>query len=322
VHIPYTLDLTEAGNLYACRCLALDLVQASNLDLAPLRRLSAEIAADLSLRHYLAQEHVSYNTLGAEPFSHPDRNEIILGKRLCHLANTSIGRKAHIDRVKGNPALLLSAPASVPEAALTSERWGYQDLLIFALTLAMPKLARGASGKAQTGDKADHFIYVLPGSWRKARLKGESFNLAIQSACDGEIALELGGQAGNHDFISQTIRLPSRQSVRIAQRFTRLAYISIRHMPTATISLHDPGHQHPLHITPDRWGNLGVDGIEIILVGYIEAGEFRRRAQRIRPSARPWEFDSYPSPGFSLPMQDLLPLPGLITWLRNIQESG
>ena len=63
VHIPYTPDLTEAGNLYACRCLALDRVQANNLDLAPLRRLSAEIAADLSLRRYLAQERISHKLL-------------------------------------------------------------------------------------------------------------------------------------------------------------------------------------------------------------------------------------------------------------------
>ena len=322
VHIPYTPDLTEAGNLYACRCLAIDLVQASNLDLAPLHSLSAEIAADLSLRRYLAQEHISFKTLGAEPFTHPDRNEIILGGRPCHLINALMWRKAHITRIKGNPAELLTAPASVPVAALTSERWGYQDLLVFAFTLAMPMLARGSSSKAQAEGKADYLIYIMPGSWRKASLKGALPGLTLQSASDGEIALELGGQMSNRDFESRDLLLTSAQPATEIQGFTRLAYISTRHAPTATISVHDPRHQRVLHITPDRWANLGVDGVEIILAGYIEVGEFRRHAQRFRLSARPREFYDSSSPSFSIPIQDLLPLPGFITWLRGIQESS
>ena len=320
VHIPYTPDLTETGNLYACRCLALDLVQASNLDLAPMRRLSAEIAAELSLRRYLAQEHIQFKSLDAGHFTHPDRNEITLGGRPCHVINALMRRKAHITRIKGNPAELLSAPASVPEAALASERWAYEDLLIFAFTQAVPKLARGASGKAQAEGRADYFIYVLPGSWRKASLKGASLDIAIQSASD--VTLELGGQTSNRDFERQELHLPSSQPAKTVQGLTRLAYISTRHAPTTTISIHDPRQQRTLHITPDRWGNLGVDGVEIILAGYIEVGEFRRRAYRLRSFVRPWEFDSITLPILSIRIQDLLPLPQLVAWLRGIQESS
>jgi hypothetical protein len=322
VHIPYTPDLTEAGILYACRCLALDRVQASNLDLAPLRRLSAEIAADLSLRRYLAQEHISYKILDAEPFTHPDRNEIILGGRPCHVINTLIRRKEQIDRIEGNPAMLLPTPASLPEAALTSERWGYQDLLIFTFTLTKPKLARGASSIVQTDGKTDYLIYILPKSWRNTRIEFATLGLEIQNASNGEVTLELGGQTSNRDFVSQFIRLPSRQSVIAVQGFSRLAYLGTRHAPTATISLHDRRRQHSLHIPSDHWGNLEVDGVEIILAGYIEVGEFRRRAHRPRHSALPREIDGYPSQGPSIPIQDLLPLPELIAWLRRIQGTN
>ena len=322
VHLPFTPDLTETGNLYACRCLALDLAQASNLDLAPLRRLSAEIAADLSLRRYFAQEHISIKFLDASPFTHPDRNEIILGGRPCHVLNASMARKAHIDHIKDDPAVLLAAPACVPSAALASESWGYQDLLIFTFTLAVPKLAREASGKGRAVGNADFYIYILPGSWRKARMNGAFTDLTLQNASNDEVTLELGGQTANRDFLRLELLLPSRQSGIAAQGFTRLAYILTHHVPTATISVFDQKNKRALHITPDRWGNLGVDGVEIILAGYLEVGEFRRRASRLRPSAHHWVFDHTSSPYLSIPIQELLPLPGLVAWLRSLQGSS
>jgi hypothetical protein len=321
VYIPYTPDLTEAGNLYACRCLALDLVQASNLDLAPLRRLSAEIAADLSLRRYLAQQHISIKFLDTEPFTHPDRTETILGGRPCHVINALIARKSYIDRIKGNPEALLSAPASVPETTLSSERWGYQDLLIFTITVGMPKASGQSSNEAEAKSDLEYLIYIMPETWQKNSLKGVSLDLATQSSSDGEIALEFGGQASNRDFVSQNIRLPLNLSETPAHRFTRLAYLSTRHKPTTTISIHDPRYKRTLHITPSQWSSLWIDGGKIILAGYIEVGEFRRRAHRFRPSAHTWKFDYPAPPSLSIPTQDLLPLPQLIAWLRWIQES-
>jgi hypothetical protein len=322
VHIPYPSDLTEAGNLYACRWLALDFVRASNLDLAPLRRLSAEIAADLSLRRYLAQEHIPFNFVETEPFTHPDRNEIILGRRPCHVINAWIARKSHIDRLQGSPAALLSAPACVSEAAIASEKWGYQDLLIFAFALAVPKLARQAISNAQAEGNSDYRIYILPKSWRNASYEATIPGLAIQSASDGEITLELGGQTIHRDFVSQTLQLAPSQSAMAVQGFTRLAYLSTRQALTATISVHNIKLNRTLRITPDQWGNLWIDGVEIVLAGYIEVGDFRRRARRFRPSARHWELACSSPPSLSLPIQDLLPLPQLVAWLHRIQESS
>ncbi len=322
VHIPYTDDLTQAGTLYASRCLALDLVQASNQDLTSLRCLSAEVAADLSLKRYFAQEHISYKVLEAEPFTHPDRNEIILGGRPCHVINAWIARKAHIHRIKDNPAVLLPAPACVPEATITSEKWGYQDLLIFTFTLAVPTPARQASSNAKVEENKDYLIFVLPESWRNVRSEGTISGLVMQSASDGEIALELGGQTIHHDFLSQNLQVSRRQPAMVIQGFTRLVYIATRQKIIATISIHNPKYNRALHITPDRWGSLGLDGDEILLAGYIEVGEFRRRAHRFRPSARLGEFGYNPSASLSISLQDLLPLPQLVAWLRSIQESS
>ena len=188
--------------------------------------------------------------------------------------------------------------------------------------MALPRLARGVPGKAQAVGSTDFLIYILPASWRKTGLKGVLTDLVVQSASDSEIAIELGGQRANNDFERQELHLPSGQTIMTVQGLTRLAYISTRHAPTVTISLREPRNNRTLHITPDRWGNLGVHGVEIILAGYLEVGEFRRRAHRLRPSAHPWEFDPDAPLSLSIPIQDLLPLPQLIAWLRGIQRSS
>jgi hypothetical protein len=301
VCIPSTSDLTLAGIHYACSSLALDQVQASNLRLNPLRELSAEIAAELSLRRYLGQEHISYNALKAEPFTHPERSEIILGGRPCHVINTSIVRRWDLRRIEASLAALLIMPACAPESALLSEKWGYQDLLIFTFTLNSPKLA---------GSNLDYLIYIFTEAWRNAKIGGKTPGFTLQNASDNEIAIVLGGRATHRAHVTQTVRLPPRQPVIVAEDFTNLVYLSTRQSFVATISAHHPTLNRTLRISSDRWGSLWVDGVEIFLAGYIEAGEFRRYARR------------FASQYLSLPVHDLLPLPQLITWLRALQKNS
>jgi hypothetical protein len=320
VHIPYTSDLTLAGNLYACRSLALGRVRASNLHLNPLRNLSDEIAAELSLRRYLAGEHISFKALEGGPFTHPERREIMLGGRPCHVINTAIAHKQRLRRIQARPSALLHIFACVPEAALNSEKWGYQDLLIFTFTLGEPKPAIPVPGKAQAGRKLDYLIYIFPEAWRNARLGGPTPGITLQNAGDKEITVEVCGLDSNRDHVNRAIRLPPHQPV-VAEGFTNLAYLSTQRVLLATISVHLPTLNRTLRISPDLWGNLGLDGTEIVLAGYIEAGEFRRHARRLHAPDRPRESEHPLSQNLSLPVQDLLPLPQLITWLRAVQKT-
>jgi hypothetical protein len=108
----------------------------------------------------------------------------------------------------------------------------------------------------------------------------------------------------------------------VAESFTSLAYLASWQAINSPVSVHDPKRKRTLSITPDRWANLWVDGVEIILAGYIEVGEFRRRARRILPSEHPRDTAHLPSQSLSLPVQELQPLPQFISWLRFIQESS
>ncbi len=322
VRLPYPPDLIQAGILYACRSLAVGLVQASNLRLDPLRCLSAEVAADLSLRRYLAQEHIPFKTLETEPFSKPERSEIILGGRPCHIINALIAHRSYVHRIAASPEALLSAPACVPEAALASESWGYQDLLIFVFTLAVPRLARQASSSAQTGGDLDYLIYIFPQSWGNAGSGRTILDITIQNESDSEITLELGGEAANHDYASQSLQLPPRQSANAAKSFTSLAYLASRQSITTQVSVHNPKRIRSLRITPDRWVNLWADGLGIILAGYIEVGEFRRLARRMHPYGHAWDKTHLSSQSLSLTVQELQPLPQFLSWLRLFQESN
>jgi hypothetical protein len=322
VRIPYTPDLTRAGILYGCRSLALGLVRANNLHLELLRNLSAEIVAELSLRRYLTQEHISFKLLEAEPFSQPERSEIILGGRPCHVINTSITRRSHLRSIANNSEALLDAPACVPEAALTSEKWRYQDLLIFTFTLAAPNLATQVSNSSQADSGSDHLIYILPVAWQNVGLRGIISNLAIQNSSDELVTLELGGRAANRIYMTQAVHLLPRQSVTVVADFTSLSYLTTRQALNTVISVYNPQLNRTLRITPNRWSNLWVDGIGVILAGYFEVGEFRRFARRLRPSDRTLESYNSKSPSLSLMLKDLLPLPQLVAWLRTIQVSS
>ena len=318
VHLPYTPDLTQAGILYSCRSLALDLIQASNLRLEPLRQQIADTAAEVAFHRLLSEHHLPFKTIPAARFSQPDRFEVMLGGRRCHLVNSLIAHSSSLRRLESEPEYLLSAPARIPEMELTSERMNYQDLLIFAFTLALTRPGWDEIRQSQNTQPSLQLIYIFPKIWRNPTRSQTIGPLTFLNESDEEITLDLGGSGMDHKYLSKKLRLFPRKRTVIIEDFATLAYLSTQQVPTGKISVHSERTHRSLQIPRHRWANLWLDGVEIILAGYAEIGEFRRQARHLHSINHAWEDLSTPSPAVFLPLVDLHPLLELLAWMKAL----
>ncbi len=317
IHLPYTPDLTEGGIAYAVRSLHYTYDRMGGSPFDRLRRIVAGVAVELALRRYLTGQAVPFDVKGATPFTDPDRYDVSLGGRRCDLKSFLITHRAQISEIQRNPEIVLAAPALVPLDQHAGSSHADDDLYLFAFLCGLIAASQADLKKALAARNACYLIHVMPDAWGRPQAWTPLGPLALKSEAETPLVVELAGQDETRAFLTRTVELAPRKRVEVNAPFFALSSIHVTSLPAARIGVRSPQRKETHLIAPREWGNIWVYGMEILLVGYLTRGEFRRRAGLIRPGSRVFQYDKTRTRNLGLPMAELKPLDDLMARVKE-----
>jgi hypothetical protein len=321
IRLPYTPDLTTAGAAYACRSLAHTYDRMGGGEFKRLRRIAAGIAVELAFRRHLGAGGVPFDTLGATPFTDPDKYDIALGGRKCDVKSYLIYHKGRIREMSADPARLLNAEALVPVDQVNSDHLPDDGLYVFGFLAALVTDTQADLARAVAAEQPILMIHPMPGKWAHPPHWQTLGELAAKTDAPAGMRLEIGGQDSAHKFASLPVALPPGTRVSAGAGWHAVSYLASRELPAGTVGIHSPTLGETHLAQAGEWGNIWLYGMEMILTGYIKRGEFRRRARRLPAGARVFQYPQTRTENFCLPMKELYPLPALFTRARNWAEK-
>jgi len=316
LHLPYTPDLTESGIVYACRSLVTTSERMGSSPLDNLRRIVGGVVAELAFRRTLSEQDIPFSVLGAAPFTHPERYNVLLGGHRCNLKSFLITRRPLITQLRRDPALVLQAPALVPLDQFTAEGHKPDDLYLFAFLLGLVAAARVDVDRAVTAGQPVYLIHPLPDEWAHPANWLPLEKLALKSECEMPIRVEIGGQNAEREFVTATLELPPKKRMLVEKSIHSLAYIHVARRPEARIGLHSPARREAYILQPVDWGNIWVYGMDILLTGWLTYEEYRRKAKVLNAGMRTLQYDRTPVKSLFVPMAELNPLRPLFERVR------
>jgi hypothetical protein len=337
LHLPYTPDLTEGGIAYACRSLTTTHNRMSDYPVDRMRRIVAGVAAELAFRRTLFEQDIPFDVLGATPFTHPDRYNILLGGHRCELKIFLITRRQQIALLRQDPALVLKAPALVPLDQFAAEGHKPDDIYLFGFLLGVVAAAREDEDRATAAGQPACLIHPLPDEWARPANWVPLEKLALKSECEASLCVEIGGQnAGSRtlsenrdrlrvagtgtilrEFVTATLELPPKKRVLVEQSFYSLAYVHALRKPEARIGLHSPARGEAYIVSPHEWGNIWVYGMDILLTGWLTHEEFRRKAKVLNAGMSTFQFAHTRVKNLLVPMAELYPLAPLLAHVKE-----
>ncbi len=272
IHIPYTRDLTEAGIAYALRSLPSTYNRAGGNPYDKLRRTVAGVAVELAFRRHLSEQNIPFDVKGAAPFTDPNRYDVLLGGRRCHIQSFFISRRDQISEMKRNPEVILNAPALVPSDQNAAEGHLDSDIYLFAFLSGLIAASQEDLKKAVGAGQPHYLVHTMPDSWMKPSQWNPLGALVVKSEAEEEIMLELGGQVEGRETRPLEVEIPPRRRVEIQNDFFALAYIRIKTQPSARVGIRC-SQQDELHLVgASDWGNIWVYGMDILLAGFLTRG--------------------------------------------------
>lgn len=311
VNLAYTPDLTQAGITYALRSLPFTYDRMGGLPVDRLRRIVVGVAVELAFRRLLGERGIPHDTLGATPFTDPDRYDVALGGRRCDLKSYLIFNKKDIRRLRRDPALFLQASALVPADQADSNHFSDEDIYIFAFVTALLTRERAELDRAIAAGQPHFLIHPMPGSWARPGRWASLQPLTLKSASSRSLQLELGGQGHDRNFCDERLILDREAGARPGLDFHTLVYLHVDQIPDGWLSVHSQSCGKPYRILPADWGNIWVYGMEIVLVGYMRRGEFRREAEILPAGSRVLQYARTRTRNLALPTAALHPLADL-----------
>ena len=318
--LPYTPDLTQAGIAYACRSLPHTYNRMGGSPIYRLRRIVAGKAVELAFRRHLGKEGVPFDTLGATPFTDPDRYDVALGGRRCDIKSFQIFDKAKILQARRDPEYILSAAALVPSDQLASDHLNDTDLYIFAFVHALITQDENDLKRAIAAGQPVSLIYPFPAAWAQPDPWRSLGSLALKTDLPSAITLELGGQDSQRSFQTEELTLLPRTRQKAKRDYYSLAYLHAPYAPEGRVGIHSPELAQTRLIQAEEWGNIWVYGMEIILAGYMTRGEFRRRARDLPANSRVLQYPRTRTHNGFLPVRRLRPLAGLFERAKEWEE--
>jgi hypothetical protein len=316
IHLPYTPDLSEGGITYTCQSLTRHTHRMGSSSAGYLRRLAAGVAVELALRRYLSGQAIPFKVRSATPFSDPDHYSVSLGGHRCEVVSYLISRCPQIALLRKDPALLLQAPALLPVDQFASEDHQPNDLTLFAFLIGWTAAAREDTKKAIAAGQPFHLIHPLPESWARPSPWAPLERLSLKSECAAPVNIEIGGQDARRTFVTARLELPPRQRVLVEQDFHSLAYVHALRPPEARIGLHSPARGDPYIIQPHEWGDIWIDGKEILLAGWLTHEEFRQKATLLNAGMPVFQFARTREKNLLVPVAELNPLGILLEKVR------
>lgn len=320
IRLPYTPDLTEGGIAYACRSLAHTYNRMGSAPFNRLRRIVAGVAVELAFRRYLHEQNVSFDVLGATPFTEPDRYDIALGCHHCDLKSYFLSRRRQISLLRRQPERALQAQALVPLDQFLAEGHRLDDIYLFAFLLGLTAASRQEMARAQAAGHPLYLVHPMPESWSRPASWRPLERLTLKSECEETLVVELGGQDAERDFVTWSGEAPPRRRIVPSCEFYTLAYVHVQRLPTARLGLYSPVCGAPYLIHPRDWGNIWIYGMEIWLIGWLTYEQFRAKASALAAGAVTFQYARTRTKNLALPMSELQPVQPLLARLKK-QEA-
>lgn len=308
IHLLYTPDLTQAGIQYACQSLPYTYNRMRISDPDRLRRIIAGVGVELAFRRWLSEQNIPFDTLGATPFTQPDRYDVAINGQRIDIKSAVFNHRKRIQSLRENPALLLGAHALIPVDQLLSEHYSDRDIYVFAFVNALFAPNRTDSEKLVAAGKPVYWMYALPEAWSHGGQWQSLGEIALKCDTTSAVQLELGGQGATRAFLGEAINLAPRCRTTAGQNFYRLAYVHTVNLPDGPVGLHSPTLKETLLIQPEQWSNVWVYGIEIYYTGYMTRREFRQKSQKLVAGSKVFQYDRTRTDNFALPVGQLRPL--------------
>lgn len=322
LRLSYTRDLTEGGIAYALHALqhAYGYPRMGGSAYDHLRRAVAGAAVELAFRRYLSQNGVPFEIKGAAPFTEPDRYDVTLGGRRCEIQTFLISHRDPIAQIQRDHQVLFRAPARVASDQHAAARHSPHDLYLFAFLLGHMATSPHELQTAVEAKKPYFLVHVMPDAWKRPSKWVPLGRLALKSDSDEPLLVELGGQDEGRALRSCSLELPPRARVETETRLFSLAYIHARSSPGGRIGIHSPVRRETHVIGASDWGNIWLDGLDIILAGYLSHEEFSRRASFVPAGSQVSQYDPMHEKNLVVPLSDLRPLAELFERVRTWKE--
>jgi hypothetical protein len=322
LHLSFTPDLTQGGIAYAIRSLPYTYDRMGGSPFDRLRRIVAGVAVELAFRRHLSQGDIPYDVKGATPFTDPDRYDVSLGGHRCDVKSFLISHREQINSLRTHPELLLKAPALVPLDQYAADGHRDDDLYLFAFMTCLLAASQEDLRKALEAGQPAYMVHTMPKEWTRPKNWQPLGPLALKSESDETLSLEIGGQAEGRDYLTRTVVLPPRMRVKLDEPFFALSSVHAHSLPAARVGIHSPAMGEPYIIDPYGWGNIWVYGLEIILTGYIQREEFRRKSSLIQPGSRVFQYSKTRTKNLAVPVADLKPLGRLFEQVKAWEEKN
>jgi hypothetical protein len=281
-----------------------------------MRDLVAITAADLAFRRYLSSENIPHTIQGAFPYTDPGSYSISLGGRRCMIKSSLIFDRKTIHSLRSQPSRIMASQAQLTVDDLETDPLLDDDLLVFALVLALITRRPSELANALAAGQPICLIHTLPENWANPLPNLPLREITLKSDCDQEFKLVMGGRDPEGNFLEETLTLKPHVRTRLDQPFQSLAYLRSSQPVLSQGELSSPACNFIHIFRPGQWGNIWIYGLEIILIGYTTQAEFRRQgALQINKNQDPVVVTGKMK---ILPYGRLHPLAGLFTWAYKL----
>jgi hypothetical protein len=315
VHLGWDDSLSLAGVTYVERNLA-RLSGGTPPPTFALRRTVASVAAELAFRRYADREGIAYALLDGEPFTRPEWPRLLIGGRRLHLETRLLSSRRTIRHIRRDPSVLLDLPLSVSRMELDSDTLSEGDLVAFAILLGLETRTLTELQRAVAAGLPVHLVAHAPdASWSHP-----ADELALGHVCVTNLSqpmeLVIQGALANQTPWREPVALDHAASYRSPPLYALLALHTLA-LPQAEILVASENRASPWRLRPGGWENIWLYGMEVLLLGWTTAGEFRRMSTMSPPSPRA-SWGLRPPPGsYSAPSQALRPAKGLLAHLHQ-----
>lgn len=320
ISLPYAPEFTRAGLEHLCRQLPYWGANFNKLTHDRMRQAVAQSAAELAFNRLLTQKQVPFHMTQTARFAEPNRFDLNLGGRRCQIINTMIASRKRIRELRRDPGALLGTSVLCPSQELQTNAWDDQDLVVYSIITALTTSDRRDLERALAAGQPSFLINILPHSWREANhfIYGKPTQpVSLKSEASKTILLELGGVSRESTYQCEHIPLPPLLRVEAHKEFANLAYAHIDQLPDGRIAIHHADLAQTLTIQPERWANLWLYGIEVIVIGYVTRGQCKRRSQTFQKDMRVTANTAPARKNRYLPIKQLRPIEDLFTRVKD-----
>ncbi len=311
LRLPFPRDLTEGGITVATRSLSRSTHRINDSLYDHLRHNVAGAAVELAFRRHLTQNEIPFAVKGAAVFTDPGRYDVSLGGHRCDVRSFLISHRNQIQDIRHDSGILLDAPALVPLDQDSGEGHHDEDIYLFAFVTGLIAASQADLQKALAAGLPIHLIHALPRKWANPQIWTPLGLLALKSENDSPTTIELGGQTGDREFVSERLVLPPHARVESQVQYYSISSLHAESPLKGRVGIHSPTRNETLVIQPHQWGNIWVYGMDIHLTGWISRAEFRQRANLILPGTRVFQYRATRLKNLALPVRELHPLVAL-----------